>query len=202
MSAPASNPAEPTFFPTPEDFNQWLRRHHADAGELLVGFWKKDTGKPSLTWPQSVDEALCFGWIDGVRRSLGDEAYTIRFSPRRARSTWSAVNLKRMGELIAEGRVHPAGLAAFERRSEDNTAIYAYEQRGRGLDEPYASQLRAHPQAWEFFQSQPPGYRKTASWYVMSAKRDDTRHRRLAELIARSAAGERLPGLIATRKQE
>jgi uncharacterized protein YdeI (YjbR/CyaY-like superfamily) len=195
MTASAGPAAEPEFFATPKAFRAWLRQHHAGRSELLVGFWKKHTGKPSLTWPQSVDEALCFGWIDGIRRSLGEDAYSIRFSPRRPRSTWSAVNLKRMGELIAEGRVHPAGMAAFERRSDDNTAIYAYEQRGRGLDEPYASELRAHARAWEYFQAQRPGYRKTVSWWVMSAKRDDTRRRRLARLIEACAAGEWIAAL-------
>jgi hypothetical protein len=120
---------QPTFFATPAEFRAWLERHHADRRELLVGFYKKSSGRPSITWPESVDEALCFGWIDGVRRSLGEEAYTIRFTPRQARSTWSAVNVRRARELIAEGRMTPAGLAAFEARGDDRTAIYSYEQR-------------------------------------------------------------------------
>src|SRR4029453_3110808 len=119
----------PTYFASEAEFRRWLRDNHETAPELLVGFWKKDSGKPSIDWPQARDQALCFGWIDGVRRSLGDEAYTIRFTPRKPRSNWSAINVKRMKELLAEGLVHPAGEAAYERRSDDRTAIYSYEQR-------------------------------------------------------------------------
>src|SRR5215212_7076553 len=162
---------KPAFFPTPDEFRAWLDAHHDTKKELLVGFYKRGSGKPSITWPESVDEALCFGWIDGVRRSLGDEAYTIRFTPRRARSTWSAVNVRRVGELTAEGRMRPAGLKAFEARSDDKTAIYAYEQRSPDLAEPYAGELRANAAAWGFWQKQPPWYRKTASWWITSAKK-------------------------------
>jgi len=190
-----SDAAKPTFFATPEEFRAWLEAHHESEPELLVGFWKKGTGKPSITWPESVDEALSFGWIDGVRRSLGDEAYTIRFSPRRARSIWSAVNVRRMGELMAEGRVRPAGRKAFEARSDDTTAIYSYEQRKTDLIEPYAGELRANADAWEFWQKQAPWYRKAASWWITSAKREETRRKRLATLIELCAAGERLPQL-------
>jgi uncharacterized protein YdeI (YjbR/CyaY-like superfamily) len=192
MSA-SGGAASPTFFPTPADFRAWLETHHADSAELLVGFWKKDTGKPSITWPQSVDEALCFGWIDGIRRSLGDEAYTIRFTPRKATSTWSAVNIRRMEELIAEGRVAPAGLAAYQRRRAERSGIYAYEQRSPELPEPYAGIFRQHAAAWEYFQAQRPSYRKQAVWWVISAKREETRERRLATLIENSAAGEWIP---------
>ncbi|HSU16543.1 MAG TPA: YdeI/OmpD-associated family protein [Longimicrobium sp.] len=194
--APAPSQApEPVFFATPEEFRAWLEMHHQDAAELLVGFWKKGTGKPSLTWPESVDEALSFGWIDGVRRSLGGEAYTIRFTPRKARSTWSAVNVRRAAELIAEGRMRPAGLKAFEARSADKTAIYAYEQRHDDLAEPYAGELRANAKAWEFWRSQPPWYRKTASWWVASAKKEETRRKRLAALIEHSANHRPIPQL-------
>jgi uncharacterized protein YdeI (YjbR/CyaY-like superfamily) len=186
---------KPTFFATPEEFRAWLEKHHDTERELLVGFWKRGTGKPSITWPQSVDEALCFGWIDGVRRSLGDEAYTIRFTPRKARSTWSAVNVRRVGELTAEGRMRPAGLKAFEARSEDKTAIYAYEQRSPELAEPYAGELRANAAAWEFWRKQPPWYRKTASWWITSAKKEETRRKRLATLIDDSAHGRPIAGL-------
>ncbi|HEX8246529.1 MAG TPA: YdeI/OmpD-associated family protein [Longimicrobium sp.] len=179
----------PIFFATPEEFRAWLEKHHEHESELLVGFWKKGSGKPSITWPESVDEALCFGWIDGVRRSLGDDAYTIRFTPRKPRSTWSAVNVRRMGELMAEGRVRPAGLKAFEARSEDKTAIYAYEQRSPELTEPYAGELRANAAAWEYWLKQPPWYRKTASWWITSAKKEETRRKRLATLIDDCAHG-------------
>ena len=181
---------EPTFFATPAEFRAWLERHHADRRELLVGFYKKGSGRPSITWPQSVDEALCFGWIDGVRRSLGEEAYTIRFTPRQARSTWSAVNVRRAGELKADGRMTPAGLAAFEARSADRTAIYSHEQRRAAVLEPdQEARFRAAAEAWEWFQARPPWYRRAAIHWVTSAKRAETRERRLRALIEDSAAG-------------
>jgi uncharacterized protein YdeI (YjbR/CyaY-like superfamily) len=184
---------EPTFFATPAQLRAWLEEHHESATELLVGFYKKGSGRPSITWPESVDQALCFGWIDGVRRSLGDEAYTIRFTPRKARSNWSAVNVRRIQELIDEGLVHPAGAAAFERRSDDRTAIYSYEQRKTAALPPeYERQLRADPAAAEFFDAQPPWYRRTAAHWVISAKREATRERRLAQLIEDSASGRRI----------
>ena len=181
---------EPRFFATPADFRAWLEEHHSDARELLVGFHKKATGRPSMTWAESVDEALCFGWIDGVRRSLGDERYTIRFTPRQARSTWSAVNIRRAQELIAEGRMRPAGLRAFERRTDDKSAIYAYEQRRAvKLGPEHEREFRASAAAWEFFQSRPAGYRRSATWWVVNAKREETRLRRLRTLIDDCAAG-------------
>ena len=184
---------EPTFFETPADFRAWLEEHHESETELLVGFYKRGTGKPSITWPESVDQALCFGWIDGVRRSLGEEAYTIRFTPRKPRSNWSAVNVQRMRELIDEGLVHPAGMAAFERRSDDRTAIYAYEQRKNAqLPAEYEERLRANSAAAEFFDGQPPWYRRTAAHWVTSAEREATRERRLEQLIADLANGRRI----------
>ena len=183
-------PTSPTFFATPAELRAWLERHHADRRELLVGFYKKGSGRPSITWPQSVDEALCFGWIDGVRRSLGEEAYTIRFTPRQARSTWSLVNVNRAGELIAEGRMTPAGLAAFEARSADRTAIYSHERRRAAVLEPdQEARFRAAAEAWEWFQARPPSYRRAAIHWVTSAKRAETRERRLRALIEDSAAG-------------
>ncbi|HEX8905091.1 MAG TPA: YdeI/OmpD-associated family protein [Longimicrobiaceae bacterium] len=201
MTKASAKAQEPTFFATPAEFRAWLEKNHDRRSELLVGFWKKGSGKPSITWPESVDEALCFGWIDGVRRSLGDDAYTIRFTPRKARSTWSAVNVRRMGELIAEGRVRPAGLKAFEARTENRTATYSYEQRPLELPEPYAGELRANPAAWEFWQQQPPGYRKTASWWIVSARQEATRRKRLATVIDESAQGRRIPQLRRDPKQ-
>ena len=183
-------PDAPTFFATPAELRAWLERHHADRRELLVGFYRKASGRPSITWPQSVDEALCFGWIDGIRRSLGEEAYTIRFTPRQARSTWSAVNVRRAGELIAEGRMTSAGLAAFEARSADRTAIYSHEQRRAAVLEPdQEARFRAAAEAWEWFQARPPSYRRAAIHWVTSAKRAETRERRLGALIEDSAAG-------------
>jgi uncharacterized protein YdeI (YjbR/CyaY-like superfamily) len=189
----APNPAEPRFFATPEDFRAWLEENHATAGELWVGFHKKGTGRPSITWPESVDEALCVGWIDGVRRSLGEESYMIRFTPRRPGSIWSAVNVGRVEALSAEGRMRPAGLAAFARRSEAKTAIYTHEQpQAAVLDPELEREFRARAAAWEWFQGQAPSYRKRLLGWVMGAKGEETRRRRLAKLVEESAAGRRM----------
>jgi uncharacterized protein YdeI (YjbR/CyaY-like superfamily) len=187
---------DPTFFATPADFRAWFEEHHAAESELLVGFYKKGSGRPSITWPESVDEALCFGWIDGVRRSLGDEAYTIRFTPRKRRSIWSVVNVRRARELIEEGRMRPAGLAAFEARTEERSGVYSFEQKDQvAFDEAQARRFQADAKAWEFFQAQPPWYRRTATWWVISAKKEETRAKRLATLIEDSAAGRPIRGL-------
>lgn len=181
----------PTFFKTPADFRQWLKQNHARASELLVGFYKKDSGTPSMTWPQSVDEALCFGWIDGVRRSLGPISYTIRFTPRKPASTWSAVNIGRVKVLSAEGRMARPGITAFQARSEKKSVIYAYEQKHAELDPASLKRFRRNKTAWDFFQAQPPGYRKLVTWRIVSAKRAETRLKRLEQLIADSARGRR-----------
>jgi len=183
---------KPIFFGTPPDFGKWLAKHHASAAELWVGFYKKDSGKPSITWPESVDEALCVGWIDGIRKSIDAVSYRIRFTPRRQRSVWSAVNIKRVAELRTEGRMQPAGEKAFAARLENKSGIYAYEQRKAELPEPYATKLRQHKTAWKFFEAQPPSYRKLASWWVVSAKQEKTRLKRLAKLIEESAQGRRV----------
>jgi uncharacterized protein YdeI (YjbR/CyaY-like superfamily) len=186
----------PAFFATPADFRAWLEANHETEQELVVGFHKKGSGLPSITWPESVDEALCFGWIDGVRRSLGDTSYTIRFTPRRPRSNWSAVNVRRMGELMAAGRVHPAGLRAFEQRVPEKTGIYSYEQRHQAaLDPAEEDQLRANAAAWEFFQAQPRWYRTATTWWIVTAKRAATRQSRLDTLIRDSAAGRPVKSL-------
>lgn len=180
----------PTFFATPSEFRAWLEEHHDTSRELWVGYYKKSSGRPGITWPESVDEALCFGWIDGVRRSIDDERYTNRFTPRKPRSTWSAVNIARAKELVELGRMHPAGLAAFEARTDDRSAIYSYEQRHQAkLDDDLERQFRANAEAWEYFQSRPPSYRKAAVYWVTSAKKEETRRRRLATLIDDSAHG-------------
>jgi uncharacterized protein YdeI (YjbR/CyaY-like superfamily) len=192
---------KPTFFGMPGELRAWLEEHHADARELYIGFHKKATGRPSITWPESVDEALCFGWIDGVRRSLGDDSYVIRFTPRKARSTWSAVNIGRAQELIADGRMQPAGLRAFEGRTDDRSAIYAYEQRGNAkLDPEQEREFRANEPAWEYFQSRPPSYCKTAIWWIVSAKREETRRKRLRTLIEDSAARRTIRQLTPRRR--
>ena len=191
---------EPIFFATPDEFRAWLQEHHATESEVLVGFHKKGSGRPSITWPQSVDQALCFGWIDGVRRRIDDASYSIRFTPRKARSTWSAINLRRVAELAADGLMHPAGIAAFERRSDDKTAIYSYEQREAAqLDAEQERRFRANARAWDWFQAQAPSYRRTATYWVASAKRQETRERRLERLISDSAAGRPIPSLTPRR---
>jgi uncharacterized protein YdeI (YjbR/CyaY-like superfamily) len=186
----------PRFFADASELRTWLERHHADAPELLVGFHKKRSGRTSITWSEAVDEALCFGWIDGVRRRIDDDSYTIRFTPRRPQSTWSAVNIRRAQELRRTGRMRPAGLRAFEARADERSAIYSYEQRRDATLQPdQQRRFRANRRAWEFFNAQPPSYRRTASWWVVSAKRDETRARRLDTLIRDSAEGRRIPPL-------
>lgn len=179
-----SAPENVIFFATPAEFRAWLEEHHASAPELWVGFHKKGSGRPSITWPEAVDEALCVGWIDGIRKSIDGESYRIRFTPRKPQSTWSAVNLARVEALTREGRMRPAGLKAFEKRTEAKTGIYAYEQRKAAeLDEASEQRFRSDPEAWEYFESRPPGYRKTAIWWVVSAKKEETRQKRLEQLI-------------------
>lgn len=184
--------ANPRFFPGPARFRRWLEANHAKARELWVGFHKVHTGKPSLTWPQSVDAALCFGWIDGVRKRSSDDVYVIRFTPRRAGSIWSAVNTKRAAELKALGLMAPAGLAALAKRDPKRSGIYAFETRDAQFDAAAATAFRARKAAWTFFQAQPPGYRRLATHWVMHAKRAETRERRLAELIEDSSEGRRV----------
>jgi uncharacterized protein YdeI (YjbR/CyaY-like superfamily) len=183
----------PTFFATPAAFRAWLERHHDTAKELLVGFYKTNSGKPSITWPQSVDEALCFGWIDGVRKSLGAEAYTIRFTPRKPRSIWSAINVDKVAQLKKLGKMRPAGLRAFSLRTQERTGVYSFERyRAAELTPEQERTLRKNRKAAAFFDAQPPGYRRTAIHWVISAKREETRERRLKLLIADSAAKRRI----------
>jgi uncharacterized protein YdeI (YjbR/CyaY-like superfamily) len=185
----------PRFFATPELLRAWFEARHTTNDELLVGYHKVGSGRPSVTWAQSVDEALCFGWIDGVRRSLDAQRYTIRFTPRRARSIWSQKNIARYRELEAEGRVHDAGRRAFEERDEARTRLYSFEQDEAAFTKEQTRTFRANRKAWDFFQSQPPSYRTPATWWVVSAKKDETRARRLATLIADSANGLRIKPL-------
>jgi uncharacterized protein YdeI (YjbR/CyaY-like superfamily) len=183
----------PLFFETADAFREWLAANHGSATELWVGFHKKGSGLPSMTWPESVDEALCTGWIDGVRKGIDAASYMIRFSPRKTKSNWSAVNIKRVTELIAAGRMLPAGRKAFESRLEEKSAVYSYEQRHQAAFDPrFERQFRANESAWRYFQTQPPGYRHTATHWVMTAKKEETRLRRLAVVIERSATGRRI----------
>lgn len=190
---------KPRFFATPEHFRAWLEANHASKTELLVGFHKKGTSKPSITWPESVDEALSFGWIDGVRRSLGADAYSIRFTPRKKTSHWSAVNVARVAELRKLGRMRPSGLAAFAHRTDERTAKTSYERETPAELSPLEERrLRANRRAAAFFDAQPAWYRRTVLHWVVSAKREETRERRLAQLIEDSAAGRTVAHL--TRK--
>jgi len=182
---------KPTFFETPEAFRAWLAKNHATAKELLVGFYKKGSKRPSITWPESVDEALCYGWIDGVRKGIDEESYSIRFTPRKAGSIWSNVNVNRVRALA--DRMRPAGLKAFEARKEAKSGIYSHEQGEVELPEPYQTLLKANKQAHAFFEKQAGSYRKAAIWWVTSAKKEETRQKRLNSLIAYSAKGEKIP---------
>ena len=185
--------APPLFFATGEEFRAWLARHHTAATELWVGFHKKHTRRPSLTWPESVDAALAFGWIDGVRKSLDADAYVIRFTPRKRGSTWSNVNVRKAEALIQAGLMHSAGLRAFEARDAKKSGVYSFEQRHHlRLSPAELKEFRANAAAWKFFQAQPPGYRRLTTHWIISAKRPETRERRLHTLIEDSAAGVRI----------
>lgn len=187
---------KPTYFATPSAFRSWLEKHHASASELLVGYWKKDSGKASMTWPESVDEALCFGWIDGVRKSIDETAYTIRFTPRKTTSIWSAVNVAKVAALTEAGKMKPAGLAAFAHRKEHKTAVYSFERASEPvLSDDEERALRADSGASTFFDAQPPSYRRAALHWVITAKRAETRASRFATLKADSAAGRTLAHL-------
>jgi uncharacterized protein YdeI (YjbR/CyaY-like superfamily) len=192
----------PRFFKTPADFQRWFAKNHAKDRELLVGFYKKETGKPSITWAEAVDEALCVGWIDGIRKRVDDESYTIRFTPRKPTSTWSAVNIKRVAALENEGRMQPAGHAAFAKRKENKSGIYSYEQRPQELPEPYATRFRKNKKAWAFFESLAPGYRKQGTWWIVSAKQEVTRLARLDALMRECAAGRNLMAAPFTKKSD
>jgi uncharacterized protein YdeI (YjbR/CyaY-like superfamily) len=182
----------PAFFRSPAELRGWLAKHHATATQKWVGFRKRGTGERSITWPESVDEALCVGWIDGVRKRLDDRSYVIRFSPRKPGSIWSAVNIKRVEVLRAEKRMKAAGEKAFGARIEARSVIYAYEQKGHALDPASESSLRKNKAAWKFYSAQAAWYRRKASWWVASAKKEETRARRLAKLVAESAAGRQV----------
>lgn len=180
------------FFESPAAFRAWLKKNHKKAAELYVGYHKKHTAKPSMTWPESVAEALCFGWIDGIRRRIDDESYSIRFTPRRPNSRWSAVNVRMVKELQEAGKMTQAGLAVFHARGKSETDGYTYENRSVSLDAARQRSFKKNKRAWTFFEAQPPGYRKKVIRWIMSAKRDETRDGRLSQLIEASAQGKRL----------
>lgn len=173
----------PTYFKTPADFRKWLAKNHAKSTELLVGYYKRGTGASSITWPESVAEALCYGWIDGVRKRVDDDRYTIRFTPRKPTSNWSAINIKLVKQLIVEGRMQPSGLAAFKARKASKSVTYSYENRPQTLSPEFEKVFKKNKKAWTFFQGQAPWYRRTSIYWVMSAKKETTRLSRLTSLI-------------------
>jgi len=179
----------PIFFAKPSDFRKWFQKNHKKETELLVGFYKVGSGKPSMTWSQSVDEALCFGWIDGVRKSIDKDSYQIRFTRRKPTSIWSAINIKKMEELSKQGLMQPAGLASFEKRTEGKSKIYSYEKEEAQLSQHFIRLFKTNKKAWNYFQSLAPSYKKVSTHWVMSAKQETTRLKRLNQLISESAAG-------------
>ena len=192
---------KPVYFSSAAELRAWFDEHHDTEQELWVGFHKVGTGRPSMTWSEAVDQALCFGWIDGVRKSVDEPRYTIRFTPRRPGSTWSKVNVDKVTRLKEQGLMRPAGLAAFQARKNEKTATYSYEREQAAFTPAMQRRFRAEKDAWGFFSNQPPGYRRSAIHWVMSAKQQATRDRRLDQLIADSAAGRRLAQLTSPSKR-
>jgi len=177
----------PVYFETPQDFREWLLKNHDKETELLVGFYKVSSKKPSMTWSESVDQAICFGWIDGVRRSIDHESYSIRFTPRKSSSIWSNINIKKVEELTDKGLMHPSGINAFEKRKQNKSGIYSYEKEEASLSNEFEKRFKANKKAWKYFQQMPPSYRRPAIHWVMTAKREETKLKRLEELINDSA---------------
>ena len=187
---------EAQFFDTAADLRSWFERHHETASELIVGYWKKGSGQTGVTHPEAIEQALCFGWIDSVGRSIDDRRYQVRFTPRRKGSVWSKVNVAKIAELTERGLMHPAGRRAFEQRRADHVAVYSYEQPADAVfDREQVDRFREEPVAWEWFSAQSASYRRSAVHWVISAKRAETRERRLVQLIADSAAGRKVPPL-------
>ncbi len=183
----------PRFFRSRAAFHTWLSRYHTKAAELIVGFYHVGSGKGGITYPDARDEALCFGWIDGIRRNHDAHSYAIRFTPRKRDSVWSAVNLERIRVLKAERRMQPAGLAIFDARDPKKAELYSFENPRRAFDAAALKAFKGNRRAWAWFEAQPPSYRRPAAWWVMSAKKEETRTRRLALLIASAARGEKAP---------
>jgi len=190
------------FFPTQYDLRKWFTRNHKKADEFWVGYYKKNTGKPSITWQESVDEALCFGWIDGIRKSINEESYKIRFTPRRKGSNWSAVNIKRINELIKHGLVKPAGLKVFKNRDVKKDEQYSFEQQKVELPKTFEKKIKANSKAWEYFIKLPPYAKRLSTWWVISAKREETKLKRLDILIQCSEEGRKIPPLIIRKKDK
>jgi uncharacterized protein YdeI (YjbR/CyaY-like superfamily) len=196
----AVTPPKPKFFAKAADFRKWLKTNHARETELWVGFYKVGTGKPTISYKEAVDEALCFGWIDGVRKSIDEESYTNRFTPRKTSSNWSQINIRRVKELTEQGRMHAAGLKAFNERDKRKTNQYSFEREQLEFSPEHLALFKKHKPAWTFFQAQPPGYRKLMTWYVVSAKREATRSRRLGYLIEESGQQRRVQSMPSSKK--
>ncbi len=187
---------KPRFFATPAELRAWLEKFHPAAQELWVGFYKKSSGRPSITWPEAVDALLCYGWIDGIRKSVDEISYTIRVTPRKKKSTWSAINIRRAAELSKLGLMKPAGVKAFAARTDDNSAIYSYEQRKSAkLPAEFEKRFSSNKKAWMYFRAQAPGYQRLSIFRVMSAKREETRVKRLETLIRESERGRRIDAM-------
>ena len=193
---------KPTFFSDQAAFRAWLKTNHKNKNELWVGFYKVKSGLPSMTWSESVDQALCYGWIDGLRKSIDEKSYMIRFTPRKAKSNWSAVNIKKIAKLKKARLMRKAGLDAFEKRDEKYSEIYAFEQQEVTLDDEYLSKLKDSRAAWKYYENSPPSYQKQTTWWIMSAKREDTRERRLGILIKHSEMNEKIPQLDWKKKKD
>jgi uncharacterized protein YdeI (YjbR/CyaY-like superfamily) len=192
---------KPRFFRTPAEFRGWLEKNHDTTTELQVGFYKKSSGRKGITYEEALDEALAFGWIDGITRRIDDERWTIRFTPRKPKSNWSLKNIRRVGELTKQGRMAPAGVRAFEGRDRSRDGTYSFEQPQPELGEDLEKRFRRNRKAWGFWEAQPPGYRRVATWWVISAKREETRLRRLATLMEDSANGRRLAQLTSPTRR-
>lgn len=182
----------PTFFSDQLEFRKWLKKNHKKGTELLVGYYKVDSGKPSMTWPESVDQALCFGWIDGIRRSIDAESYCIRFTPRKPTSIWSTVNIKKVEVLTQKGLMQPAGIEAFSKRKQEKSEIYSFENAGKKLPDDIEKKFKSNKKAWEFFNRQPASYKKTVIHWITSAKREETQLARLDKVIYESGQHNRL----------
>ena len=185
----------PIFFATQSDLRKWFEKNHDKEKELWLGFYKTSSGKQSVTWSESVDQSLCFGWIDGVRKSLGKGSYVIRFTQRKPHSIWSAINIKKIKELTKLGLMHQAGIDVFNKRDEKKSRVYSFEQKNIQLDKDFEKKFRQNKQAWKFFQSQPPSYQKPSIWWVISAKQETTKQKRLNTLIKDSEAGQKIARL-------
>lgn len=193
---------KPRFFASKSDFREWLEKNHDTVPELWVEYYKKKTGIPSITWPESVDEALCFGWIDGIRKSIDEQRYKIRFTPRREDSNWSAVNIQRVEELKKQGLMRPPGIKAFKNKKGKNSEQYSYEGRNVKLKKEYQNKIKSNNKAWKFFKALAPSYRKASVTWVMSAKKEETRERRLGVLIKSSEQGQKIPPLVISKKNK